>query len=59
MEGIVANNIPSKFYNSRHDLPWMNINLKKNNTKKGRRFKKANKYGMDEDMVRYFDIEKW
>ena len=26
MEGILANNIPSKFSNSRHNRPWMNIN---------------------------------
>ena len=26
MEGILAVNIPSKLSNSRHNLPWMNIN---------------------------------
>ena len=43
MEGIVANNIPSEFSNYRHNLPWMNRNLKRLIKKKGRRFKKAKK----------------
>ena len=30
MEGILAVNIPSKLSNSRHNLPWMNTNLKTN-----------------------------
>ena len=30
MEGILAINIPSKLSNSRHNLPWMNRNLKTN-----------------------------
>ena len=38
MEGILAVNIPSKLSNSRHNLPWMNINLKRLIRKKGRRF---------------------
>ena len=58
MEGILANNISSKFSNSRHNLPWMNINLKRLIRKKGRRFKKAKKSGMDEDRARYLDIEQ-
>ena len=58
MEGILANNIPSKFSNSRHNLPWMNRNLKRLIRKKGRRFKKAKKSGMDKDMGRYLDIEQ-
>ena len=58
MEGILANNIPSHFFNSRHNLPWMNIHLKRLIRKKGRRFKKANKSGMDEDRARYFDIKQ-
>ena len=29
MEGILAINIPSKLSNSRHNLPWMNKNLKR------------------------------
>ena len=41
MEGILAVNIPSKLSNSRHNLPWMNINFKGLIRKKGRRFKKA------------------
>ena len=51
MEGILAVNIPSKLLNSRHNLPWMI-------RKKGRRFKKAKKSGMDEDRARYLDIEQ-
>ena len=52
MEGILANNIPSKILNSRHNLPWININLKILIRKKGRRFKKAKTSGMDEDRAR-------
>ena len=55
MEGILAVNIPS---NSRHNLPWMNRKLKRLIRKKGRRFKKAKKSGMDEDRARYLDIEQ-
>ena len=58
MEGILANNIPSKLSNSRHHLPWMSRNLKRLIRKKGRRFKKANKSGMDKDKSRYLDIEQ-
>ena len=58
MEGILANNISSKFWNSRHKLSWMNRNLKRLIRNKGRRFKKAKKSGMDEDMARYLDIGK-
>ena len=58
MEGILAVNIPSKLSNSRHNHPWMNRNLKRLIRKKGRRFKKAKKSGMDEDMARYLDIEQ-
>ena len=58
MEGILAVNIPSKLLNSRHNLPWININLKRLIRKKGRRFKKAKKSGLDEDMARYLDIEQ-
>ena len=58
MEGILAINIPSKLSNSRHNLPWMNRNLKRLIRKKGRRFKKAKKSGMDEDRARYLDIEQ-
>ena len=57
MEGILAVNNPSKLSNSRHNLPWMNGNLKILIRKKGRRFKNAKKSGMDEDMARYLDIE--
>ena len=57
MEGILAINIPSKLLNSRHNLPWMNIHFKRLIRKKGRRFKKAKKSGMDEDLARYLDIE--
>ena len=57
MEGILANNIPSKFSNSRHNLPGMNRNLKRLIRKKGRHFKKANKSGMD-NYIRYLDIEQ-
>ena len=57
MEGILAINIPSKLWNSRHNLPWINRNLKRLIRKKGRRFKKAKKSGMDEDRARYLDIE--
>ena len=56
MEGILAINIPSKFSNSRHNLLWMNRNLKILTRKKGRHLKKAKKPGMDEDMARYLDI---
>ena len=56
MEGILAINIPSNLSNSRHNLPWMNRNLKRQIRKKGRRFKKANKSAMDED--RYLYIEQ-
>ena len=58
MEGILAVNIPSKLSNSRHNLPWMNRNLKRLIRKKGRRFKKAKKSAMDEDKARYLDIEQ-
>ena len=58
MEGILAINIPLKLSNSRHNLPWMNRNLKRQIRKKGRRFKKAKKSGMDEDRVRYLYIEQ-
>ena len=58
MEEILAVNIPSKLSNSRHNLPWMNRNLKRLIRKKGRCFKKAKKSGMDEDRVRYLDIEQ-
>ena len=36
----------------------MNINLKRLIRKKGRRFKKAKKSGMDGDRARYLDIEQ-
>ena len=55
MEAI---NIPYKLSNSRHNLPWMNRNLKRLIRKKGRRFKKAKKSGMDEDRARYLHIEQ-
>ena len=58
MEEILAINIPSKLLNSRHNLPWMNRNLKRLIRKKGRHFKKAKKSGMDEDRARYLDIEQ-
>ena len=52
IERILAINIPSKLSNSRHKLPWININLKRLIRKKSRRFKKARKSGMDEDRAR-------
>ena len=58
MEGILAVNIPSKLSNSQHNLPWMNRNLKRLIRKKGRRFKKAKKSGMDKDRAMYLDIEQ-
>ena len=58
MEGILAINIPSKLSNSWHNLPWMNRNLKRLIRKKGRRFKKAKKSGMDDDRAMYLDIEE-
>ena len=58
MEGILAVNIPSKLSNSQHNLPWMDRNFKRLIRKKGRRFKKAKKSGMDEDRARYLDIEQ-
>ena len=58
MEEILAVNIPSKLSNYRHNLPWMNRNLKRLIRKKGIRFKKAKKSGMDEDRARYLDIEQ-
>ena len=58
MEGILANNITSKFTKSRHKLPWMNIHLKRLIRKKGRLLKKAKKSGMDEDRAMYLDIEQ-
>ena len=58
MEGILANNIASKFSNSLHNLPWMNRGLKGLMRKKCRRFKKATKSRMDEDRTRYLDIEQ-
>ena len=36
----------------------MNIHFRILIRKKGRRFKKAKKYVMDEDMVKYLDIEQ-
>ena len=53
MEGILANKLPSKFSNSRHNLSWINRNLKRLIRKKGRRFRKGKKSGMDEDRARY------
>ena len=58
MEGILAINIPSKLYNSLHNIPWININLKRLIRKKGRCFKKANKSGIDEDRAMYLDIKQ-
>ena len=58
MEGILSIDIPSQLSNSLHNLPWMNRNLKRLIRKKGRRFKKAKKSGMDEDRARYLDIEQ-
>ena len=58
MEGILGVYIPSKLSNSRHNLPWMNRNIKRLIRKKGRRFKEAKKSGMDEDRARYLDIEQ-
>ena len=58
MEGILANTIQSKFSNSQHNPPWMNRNFKRLIRKKGRRFKKAKKSGMDEDKARYLHIEQ-
>ena len=58
MGGILAITIPSKLSNSWHNLPWMNRILKRPIRKKGRRFKKAKKSGMDEDRARYLDIEQ-
>ena len=58
MEEILAVNIPSKLSNSWYNLPWMNRNLKRLIRKKGRRFKKAKKSGMDEDRARYLDVER-
>ena len=52
MEGILAINIPSKLSNSRHNLPWMNRNLKRLIRKK------AKKSGMNKDRARYLDIEQ-
>ena len=57
MEEILENNIPSKFSNFRHSLPWMNRNLTRIIRKKVRRFKKSKKSGMNEDRTRYLDIE--
>ena len=36
----------------------MNRNLKRRIRKNGRRFKKAKKFGMDENRARYLDIEQ-
>ena len=47
MDGILAINIPSKLSNSRHNLPWMNRNLKRLISRKGRRVKQTKKSGMD------------
>ena len=58
MEGILASNILSKLSNSRYNLPRINRNLKRLIRKKGRCFKKAKKFGMDEDRARYLDIEQ-
>ena len=52
MEGILVINILLKLSNYRYNLPWMNRNLKRLIRKKGRRFKKAKKSGMDEDRAR-------
>ena len=57
MEGNLAVNISSKLSNTRHNLPWMNRHFKRL-IRKGRRFKKAKKSGMDEDRARYLDIEQ-
>ena len=57
IEGILAVNIPSKLSNSRHNLPWMNRNLKKLIRKKGRRFNLRKQRSL-EDRARYLDIEQ-
>ena len=57
LKGILAKH-SIQISNSRHNLPWMNINLKILIRKKGRRFKKAKKSVMDEDRARYLDIEQ-
>ena len=57
MEGILANNIPSKFSNSRHNLPWMNRNLK-TGQKEGWTFWESGEVWHGRGGARYLDIEQ-
>ena len=45
MESLLKTDIPSKLTSSRHKLPWINTELKRQIRKKGRRFSKAKKSG--------------
>ena len=58
MEGLLKTDIPSKLTGSRHNLPWINTELKRQIRKKGRRFSKAKKSGLKEDWNNYKAIEK-
>ena len=58
MEGLLKTDIPSKLTGSRHNLPWINTELKRQIRKKGRRFSKAKKSGLKEDWDNYKAIEK-
>ena len=58
MEGLLKTDIPSKLTGSRHNLPWINTELKRQIRKKGRRFLKAKKSGLKEDWDNYKAIEK-
>ena len=58
MEGLLKTDIPSKLSGSRNKLPWINTELKRQIRKKGRRFSKAKKSGLNEDWDNYKTIEK-
>ena len=58
MEGLLKTDIPSKLTGSRHNLPWINTELKRQIRKKGRRFSKPKKSGLKEDWDNYKAIEK-
>ena len=53
MEGLLKTDIPSKLTGSRHNLPWINTELKIQIRKKDRRFSKAKKSGLKEDWDNY------
>ena len=58
MEELLKTDIPSKLSSTRHNLPWINVKIKKQIRKKGRRFSKAKKSGLKVDWDAYLTMEK-